>query len=285
MPLYATNFADSATKANIETLFELTGTQEKKVDLLAFERQPLQWRTIKNPLSLLPKQASINTCPLLDLVPHTTPEKRISNSFRRRLRGKERKLQPLPGYGYRIAQTDDDIRRTLRTFFMMKRQRMAAQKLPDVFSEPGVEDFIVAACLAKISDGRRGIEIHILDCADELIAIFAGIADGHRFSMMFNTYTISDNAKYSPGLILLRDIIDHYATANYTSLDLGIGADDYKKLFCKDDEALFDSFIPLSMRGNLTALGLSSVTHAKRLVKQTPALAQMAQLLRGALRR
>jgi len=42
--------------------------------------------------------------------------------------------------------------------------------------------------------------------------------------MMFNTYTISGNSKYSPGLILLRNIIDHYADRNYTSFDLGIGS-------------------------------------------------------------
>ena len=71
--------------------------------------------------------------------------------------------------------------------------------------------------------------------------------------MMFNTYTMSANSKYSPGLILMRDIIDHYAGQGYRALDLGIGSDDYKRLFCKDDEPIFDSFIPLSQRGKLAA--------------------------------
>ncbi len=47
-------------------------------------------------------------------------------------------------------------------------------------------------------------------------------------------------------------------------------------LFCTDDGLIFDSFLPLSTRGSIAALGLSSLAHAKRLVKQTPALAQMA---------
>ena len=93
-----------------------------------------------------------------------------------------------------------------------------------------------------------------------MIAIFAGVADGHRFSMMFNTYTMSDNAKYSPGLILMRDIIDHYAGRGYRALDLGIGSDDYKRLFCKDDEPIFDSFIPLSRAARLAAAALSGLT-------------------------
>ena len=131
----------------------------------------------------------------------------------------------------------------------------------------------------------RAIDIHALECGEEVIAIFAGVADDSRFSMMFNTYTLSGNSKYSPGLILMRDIIDHYAERGVTSLDLGIGSDDYKRLFCKDDEPIFDSFVALSTRGRMAASALSSLMHLKRLVKQTPALMGLAQRVRGALQR
>ena len=49
-------------------------------------------------MALLPHQASANDCPLMKIVPEEPPTARISNSFRRRLKGKERKLQALPGY-------------------------------------------------------------------------------------------------------------------------------------------------------------------------------------------
>ena len=75
------------------------------------------------------------------------------------------------------------------------------------------------------------------------------------------------------------------AGLGYTSLDLGIGSDDYKRLFCKGDEPIFDSFIPLTARGKFAAIGMSSLTHAKRMVKHNPALMQMAQMLRGVLHR
>ena len=125
---------------------------------------------------------------------------------------------------------------------------MAEQKLPNVFADPGIEDFIRAACTTPLEGGGRAIDIHALECDEEVIAIFAGVADGHRFSMMFNTYTMSASSKYSPGLILMRDIIDHYAGLNYRALDLGIGSDDYKRLFCKSDEPIFDSFHPAQRR-------------------------------------
>jgi len=138
--------------------------------------------------------------------------------------------------------------------------------------------------MAPLAGGGHAIDIHALECDAEVIAIFAGVADGHRFSMMFNTYTMSESARHSPGLILMRDIVDHYAGLGYRALDLGIGSDDYKRLFCKDDEPIFDSFIALSARGKLAATAMSGINRAKHVVKHNPALLQMAQKLRSAFR-
>ena len=114
------------------------------------------------------------------------------------MKGKERKLQALSGYRYFIADTDAEITRLLDWFFEIKPQRMAEQGLPNVFTEPGVADFIRSACLTALPNGGRAIDIHAITSDAEIIALFAGVADEHRFSMMFNTYTMSENSRYSP---------------------------------------------------------------------------------------
>jgi CelD/BcsL family acetyltransferase involved in cellulose biosynthesis len=282
MALWDRNFATDATAADLDAL--ISAIRERSgADVLALTQQPLRWRDLPNPLALLPHQASVNDCPLLTMAPGAAPVSLISNSFRRRLKGKERKLQTLPGYRYGVAATDTEIKRLLDWFFLVKPLRMAEQKLPNVFAEPAVEDFIRGACMAGLAGGGHVIDIHALECDDEVIAIFAGVADGHRFSMMFNTYTMSGNSRYSPGLILMRNIIDHYAGHGYRALDLGIGSDDYKRLFCKSDEPIFDSFIPLSRRGRLAASVMSAINRAKRLVKHNQALLHVVQKLRSAL--
>ena len=284
MALWDRDFAADATAVDLDAL--ISGIRQRsEADVLALDQQPLRWRDLPNPMALLPNQASVNGCPLMTIVPDEPPTARISTSFRRRLKGKERKLQALPGYRYCVAQTDDEIKRLLEAFFRIKPLRMAEQKLPNVFAEPGVEDFIRDACTARLASGGHAIDIHALECDDEVIAIYAGVADGHRFSMMFNTYTMSDNSRNSPGLILMRNIVDHYGERGYRTLDLGIGSDDYKRLFCKSDEPIFDSFIPLSLRGKVAAAAMSGVNRAKHLVKHNPALFQMAQKLRSAFHR
>jgi CelD/BcsL family acetyltransferase involved in cellulose biosynthesis len=284
MALWDKDFAVDATAADLEAL--ISGIRARSgADVLALTQQPQHWRDLPNPMALLPNQPSANDCPLMVIVPDEPPTARISSSFRRRLKGKERKLQTLPGYRYGVAAADAEIKRLLDWFFLMKPLRMAEQKLPNVFAEPGVEDFIRGACMTPLAGGGHIIDIHALECDDEVIAIFAGVADGHRFSMMFNTYTMSGNSRYSPGLILMRNIVDHYAALGYRALDLGIGSDDYKRLFCKSDEPIFDSFIPLSRRGKLAASAMSGISRVKRLVKHNQALFRVAQKLRSTLHR
>lgn len=285
MPLVHRAYAANAGRADVDAAIAMLRRRADRPDLLSLARQPRTWEGIANPLARLPGQPAITGCPLLKLAPGARPEERISNSMRKRLRSKERKLQAAAGYRYTIARSDADIQRVLDAFFVIKPLRMAAQKLPNVFADTGVREFVFDACLSRQPSGGRTVDIHALECDDELIAVFAGVADGHRFSMMFNTYTVSGLARYSPGLILLRNIIDHYAERGYTAIDLGIGTDDYKRMFCKNDEPLFDSFLPLGAKGSIAALGLSSLGHAKRLVKRSPALSQVAQLLRGTLQR
>jgi CelD/BcsL family acetyltransferase involved in cellulose biosynthesis len=283
MALWDGEFAARATEADLGALLQAIRAQSQ-ADVLALQQQPMRWRELPNPFAMLPHQPSVNDCPLMTMVPGGEPAKRISNSMRSRLRSKERRLKLLPGYRYGVASGEVEIKRLLDAFFRIKPLRMAEQKLPNVFADPGVEDFIRNACTAKLPGGGHAIDIHALQCDAEVIAIFAGVGDGDRFSMMFNTYTMSESSRHSPGLILMRNIVDHYAALGYRALDLGIGSDDYKRLFCKTDEPIFDSFIPLTARGSLAAAAMSGINRAKHVVKHNPALLQMAQKLRSAFR-
>jgi len=54
-------------------------------------------------------------------------------------------------------------------------------------------------------------------------------------------------------------------------------------MFCKDDEPIFDSFIPLTPRGGLAAGAIAALHRGKRMVKQNQTLFRIAQRLRQAL--
>src|SRR5262249_51696852 len=137
MALWDRDFAAEATSADLDTL--LSAIRDlSAADVLALTQQPRSWSDLANPFAALPQQPSVNLCPLPSRPATAAPTARVRNSFRRRLKSKERKLQSLPGFRYHVAGSDAEIPRLLDWFFRTKPQRMAEQKLPNVFAESGV---------------------------------------------------------------------------------------------------------------------------------------------------
>ena len=89
MPLMHRAFAARASVGDLE--FLLAGLRDHGgVDVLALTQQPLRWSTIANPLAQWPRQPSVNDCPVLLMPPGAASTALLSNSFRKRLKSKEK---------------------------------------------------------------------------------------------------------------------------------------------------------------------------------------------------
>jgi CelD/BcsL family acetyltransferase involved in cellulose biosynthesis len=281
MGLWRRDMLAAITASDLHHIFNRIAGVGAGIDLVALFFQPLHWDGTVNPFSLLPHQASVDMSTQLNLrgmqsgIGHV-----LSSSMRSRLRGKERKLQSLAGYRYLQATTAEDVNRLLDSFFALKSAHMAAQGLGNVFAEEGVAEFLREASHCKLANGRPLIEIHALEGGGEVLALFGTIVDDYRFSSMFNTYTLGDNARHSPGLILLTHMVNGAAARGVGSFDIGVGRASYKSFFCREPEPLFDTFLPLSSRGRLAALAFGTVFAGKRIIKQNPTLWSAVQTLR-----
>ncbi|MFX6201623.1 hypothetical protein ABTF50_19690, partial [Acinetobacter baumannii] len=89
--------AAAVTPADLEPLFAALRARHL-ADVLALTQQPMRWRGQDNPLACLPRQPSVNDCPVLTMPVDVEPSVLMSSSFRRRLKSKEKKLQALAGY-------------------------------------------------------------------------------------------------------------------------------------------------------------------------------------------
>jgi CelD/BcsL family acetyltransferase involved in cellulose biosynthesis len=254
----------------------------RHADLLALHRQPRSWEEFANPLALLPHQPSPSES--LHLTITARGEEQISqilsSTMRGQLRSKERRLQKLPGYHYLRATTPAEVDRLLNAFFPLKAAHMQAQSLPNSFADPRHEAFLRHACQRRLPSGAPLVDIHAIEGGGDMIAIFGAINDGRRSSGMFNTYTLSTNARQSPGLILLVHVITDLAERGVRSFDLGVGEAKYKTIFCKEAEPLFDSFLALTPLGRLAALAASAGGRIKRQIKQNERLSGLLQKLR-----
>jgi CelD/BcsL family acetyltransferase involved in cellulose biosynthesis len=261
----------------IEQLCEALAAEEPDLVALELHNQPVAWHGVANPLLAFPHQPSPSSGHRLRLGAsgEDVLQRQLTSSYRGRIRGKEKKLAKLPGYRYFVANSGEEIRRCMDAFFAQKREYMAAMKIPNPFDEPEVEAYLRAAADARV------LEIHALECESEVLALYAAVTDGRRLSTMISSYTASENARWSPGIITLSHIVKNAAERGFEIMDLGVGEAEYKKVYCDEQEELFDSFIPLSSKGHALVPLLRAQAGLKRFVKSTPALWLAARTVRG----
>ena len=277
----------SLSREFVERLIE--GIAQAESDLAALElfNQPYSWQGVENPLTQLAHQPSPSVGYRLRLGEpgEAVLTRQLSVSYRSRLRGREKRLAKLPGYRYFVANTDEEVTRCLDAFFAQKRAHMQALRIPNPFDEPQVQAFLRAACRVGIQGGDRIMEIHALEGGGEVLALYAGVTDGKRYSAMVTSYTSSEHSKLSPGIGAFAHAVKNTADRGFEMIDLGVGEAEYKLLYCNETEELFDSFIPLSPAGHAIVPLLRAQAGLKRFVKTTPALWRAAKIVRSLLPR
>jgi CelD/BcsL family acetyltransferase involved in cellulose biosynthesis len=252
---------------------------ERRIDLFALEGQPSVWCGVPNPFAALRAQPSPDDVYVgtLEAAPHARPR------LTRRMRKKERGLMKLAGFHFGRAETPDDVDRLLAAFWPQKAARFAQDGIDNVFAKPGVMDFIRAACLDGLRQGRPAIELYALESVGEILAVIGGVGNRQRFSVMFNSITAGVHARRSPGILLTADILADCATRGIASFDLGAGHASYKAHFCSGRERRFDSFIPFSARGRALAVAYRATDVVLRSLKATPALMNVVHAARRGL--
>ncbi len=285
MALWRRDTADDFTAADMNAVLARVARMAPDLDFLLLSNQPHRWSDAANPFALLAHHRSTEDNFVLRLGGTSAEilERELSSSTRSRLRNKEKKLQKLKDYRYIRARTAQEVEFQLVSFFAQKAEKFAALRLHNVFADPGVEDFIRAACHEGLEAGKPVIELHALEGGGEMLALFSGIHDNQRFTSNFNSHTGSDNSRHSPGLILLQYLVADCADRGFASFDIGPGEARYKSSFCKELEPIFDSVLPLSVRARAVAVPLRLMFRAKSTIKRHPALWAVASFVRRSL--
>ena len=260
-----------------------TIAQQRGIDLFILLNQPVLWDGRANPLVQLPHQPSPDDVFRIDFEGETGDaliKSRLKPTLRGLLKSKEKKLQKLAGYRYFRAATAEEVERVLAAFLTQKAAHLKSQGVRNAFAEPGVTDFLRAACIEGLAAGAPTIELHALEGAGEILAVMGGVANPQRFSSMFNSYTLTEHARWSPGLILIVHLMRACADRAIASYDLGAGYAAYKRWFCKTTDPLFDSVLSFSERGHIAAALIRAGLAGKRWIKTTGPLWAMVRAVR-----
>ena len=251
-------------------------------DLVWLCNQPLTWDGTTNPFALLAHQRAANfgLSGALNEDFEVLLRARTNSATRKKMRKKERALAELGIVVFEQAECPQRIRHVLDTFFKQKSARMRTVGITNAFAEPNVRRFIEAAATEYPLGGPPAIELYTLSVGSMVVAIMGGIVGGGRFCAMFNSIASGHYALQSPGEQLVLRLVRRCCERGLATFDLGIGEARYKSLFCGDAEPLFDSFLPLTAKGQLLGFALRLGAAAKRTVKQRRTLWALVGRLR-----
>lgn len=246
-----------------------------RLDLLVLLNQPETWQGENNPLLQVSHTASPSRSfsGALHGDFDGLLKERMGSTSRRKLRQKENQLSAVGPVSYRRARTPAEIDRVLEIFLKQKGERMRELGLDNAFDAPGVKEFVAAAAHETDPDtGEPVIELYAAMAGETIVATFGGIVAHGRFSGMFNSFGGPEFRNYSPGELLLSNVVRMGCERGFDRFDLGIGDAAYKQVFCRDAESLYDSVIPITAVGRAAAPFWRGGLSLKARIKQSDAL-------------
>ena len=252
-------------------------------DVFMLTNQPFSWQGRTNPLASLPHVPSPSAAFGLRLIPDARAllGARLSKDTAKKLRKKEAKLAALGALAYRVAGTAAERSAVLDAFLAHKTMRLRAKHIRSEFDAPEMRAFIETASATRGADGGSpAIELHALLLDERVVAVYGGAAHGGGWSGMFNAFDATDErvARCSPGDLLLLRVVARACAAGLTHLDLGIGEARYKAALC-EEIPLFDTLVPVTVKGHVLAALLAAARVVKRSVKRHPRLLALARRL------
>lgn len=262
-----------------ELLREAARSAPERVDLFLLGNQPRVFDRVSNPLVLRGSRPSPSFAYGTALPAQASElDARLANDARKKLRKKQARLEKLGALAFEHAATGARAREIADALLAQKSARLREASVDASFDRPDMRDFVRRLSAAT---GDGALETHALTLDGRIIATYAGLTHGGRFSAMLNSFDMDEEiARSSPGDLLLHALLRNLVARGFTHFDLGVGEARYKNAICDETFELFDTIAPASPKGAVAAPLLAALLQAKRKIKQTPWMSRSLARLR-----
>jgi CelD/BcsL family acetyltransferase involved in cellulose biosynthesis len=275
------------TAADLRFLFKSAAKAmgRARPNLFLLKNQPFGWEGSANPLALLPHQPSPSFAYATQLGPcgEKFLAEKLSKDTRKKLRKKEARLADLGPVSLMTNDTPAAANAIIDAFLDEKIARCEARSIEADFADPSMRAFLERLGMPQ---GERApwLTFQALKLGDRIIATYAGATHRNHFSCLVNSFDSDPEiAKSSPGDLLLMRLVASQCDKGVAGFDLGIGEARYKGSYCDITVPLFDTVLPIGIRGRLCALYAKCRLKMKRRIKQDPKMLGRIMRLRRIL--
>lgn len=218
-------------------------------DYADFERQPAFIGEQPNPLmqlQALPYTQLAHHTELVDNWPAYYASKR-GRRTRHNDRRKRKKLEQEGQLEFFVARSVDQIDTLISAMIQQKRAYARAIGKPNLLEQSGYEEFLRDKAMQGLEDGS--IVVCGLALNGEILATQWGAVHQRRLYSVVASYAEGSFSKFSPGDILLHELISWCFDQRIVVFDFTYGDEPYKRPWCEHHAPLYRSLVPLSAWG------------------------------------
>jgi len=244
--------ADQWDEATVRVIWKGIHSLLPSYDLAILEKIPREICGLSNPIGNLAKR------PWLESGHYATLRGTWDEFAAQRIpfvsdsRRNRRKLAERGVVKFSVATTIEDQERFFSAMMRQKRRRYLETRGIDGFTRPGFSSYYAEMTNRYASQGF--VHLSALTVNDVIVATHWGLVAGARFYYLLPTYEAGEWSRFSPGRLLLENLLEWSFLNGIRIFDFGMGDEQYKTLYCDKKLQLYEIIIPVTLRGRIFSL-------------------------------
>lgn len=253
-----------------------------RIDLIVLLNQPANWGGMANPMLTLPYTTAPSNFYLTSIggTPIPYVDHRLTTKRRNNINRGRRRVEELLG-PMRLIRVDDaaSFEQVHAVFLAQRGARFDKMGVDNIFAHKPFPEFFRELTNASLVSNSPALCGHALMAGEEIVATSWGAIAGKNYSQYINSTSAGAAGRYSLMAILVAELMDQLLDSGIETFDMGLGDFDYKYEWT-EPQPVFDSLIPLTLKGRIAASFMQQKAALKRLIKQTPTLWSAAKRAR-----
>ncbi len=274
-------------KAALDALVLAIRKARPDSDVLSLTRQLPSLCGWKNPLLQLASSENPNPVLAASLDQGFDEVLERSNAKRKLKKHRQHGRRYEEAGGWRIfrPKSCEETDRTLDLFFELKAHRFQQMGISDPFAPAEIQAFFKDYYGNAIEAQNAGCELQVLEVSGKVRSLIGKTFSKDGPTVEFSAIADDELMTASPGEFLFYEDMKRSCETGVPVYSFGIGDEPYKREWCDIESHIYDTIIPLSVKGRAFTVLQSALSKIVAKVKGNPRLWQLAKALRARLKR
>jgi CelD/BcsL family acetyltransferase involved in cellulose biosynthesis len=243
--------------ARTKSLWKALTSALPRFDIAVFEKMPAEICGIENPLANLPVLPTTPSGHFIRLTQSWRNEAGPRLPFKREAEAQRRRLAKLGQVTFEVVEDPAERRRILEAMLSQKSRRYMETWGVDGLDRPGYRSYYLE--LVEELSPSGPVLMAALKVDGKIIATNWGLLVSGRFIGIVMTFEGGEWRRFSPGKLLLEDLLLWCCNNGIEIFDFGVGDEGYKAGYTDEILALYKASIPVTAYAKLYHYGRNTI--------------------------